>query len=424
MVFPNLEDIVEDIVEQVFLDKQREDGVYDYESLPKNFLKLALVSRNFLNPVRRNVYGDLRVDGPERFLLLTGQLRFSPHLAKFVKAVSLISSCSQSTHIDGEDLDTPGGWQPRNVSFTAMKWFLDACPQLTRLETNGGDFLWALSRQEPKTVKLTDIELRGCTRCEPQSPDRCQMELGRSWLKSIVAFPRLKELGISDFPMTDGPDLNPTLGIPPGSSVCTGLAICNINTPTSQRSLTTLLRSMTSLEELVLDGLQPLPRGELRKCLNIVASTLTLLTITDYNFYGGHQDPWENDTVSGLKQLKTLSLNGVAVTPPFLGGLPPRVEHLRLSGTALNSLPVPVFAAWLRRNPFPLRGTLKKLDIVGELRADGTKRGPKASDAQIAELAQLCLSLGIVWKHTTNMYEGLFDSDGGSFGEVDSDLAF
>lgn len=35
MVFPNLEDIVEDIVEQVFLDKQREDGVYDYESLPK-----------------------------------------------------------------------------------------------------------------------------------------------------------------------------------------------------------------------------------------------------------------------------------------------------------------------------------------------------------------------------------------------------
>lgn len=76
MPFPNVEDIIDHIVRQVFHDRQREDG------LPKNFFKLALVSRKFLNPVRRNLYPELDVKGPEHFMLLTDQLRLSPHLAR------------------------------------------------------------------------------------------------------------------------------------------------------------------------------------------------------------------------------------------------------------------------------------------------------------------------------------------------------
>jgi hypothetical protein len=35
MGFWDFEDVVENIIDEVFLDKQRDDGAYDYESLPK-----------------------------------------------------------------------------------------------------------------------------------------------------------------------------------------------------------------------------------------------------------------------------------------------------------------------------------------------------------------------------------------------------
>ncbi|KAJ7735264.1 hypothetical protein DFH07DRAFT_113361 [Mycena maculata] len=427
MPFPNIEDIIENIVEQVFLDRRRADGVYDYESLPENFIKLALVSRNFLDPVRRNLYGDLRVEGPERFLLLTGQLRFSPHLAKYVKSASLRSSCSESPHIDGYYAHTPGAGEPRIVSSTAFRWFLEACPQLTGLTFIGGNFLWALSVQKPETIKLTDILMRGCSRCNAQG---CTMELGRGWLKSIVTFPCLRELDISELPLADGPR-DPTADMGIGSSACTGLSISNMNKPTSPTVLMTLFRAMPSLKELVLDGLQPMARGRLKKCLSIAAPTLTLLTITDYHSEEGHPEPWENNTVAALRELKTLSFNGVPVTLPFFDMLPPRLEHLRFSGVTLTFLPAPALASWLRRDRFPLRGILKKLEVVGELRTDsvGSAPKPKASDDQVAEIAELCCGLGIEWIYQPNRYAGAFDEDdisfdAGSEGELGVGIAF
>ncbi|KAJ7080365.1 hypothetical protein B0H15DRAFT_953557 [Mycena belliarum] len=402
MVFPDLEDVVEHIMDELFLDKTDEDGVYDHQRLPKNFLGLALVSRSFLNPVRRNIYNHLQIEGPERFLLLTGQLRFSPHLAKWVKSASLVSGCSERGHIDGDGMDTPGGNVPRTVSYTALKWFLDACPQLTRIDLSGGDFLWALAAQNPKNVKLTDVALAGCSMCDPNSPEKCTMELQRGWLKNIVSFPRLKELDISEFPM-HGPR-DSTLGIQSNSSACTGLSISNMSSRTSSRALITLLRSMPSLKELALDGLHPMPHGDLRQCLNTVASTLTLLTLSDYHSQEGDPQPWENDTVSGLHQLKTLSLNGVPVTAPFLSSLPARIEHLRFSGTSLSFLPAPELAKWLRRKPFPLH-TLKKLEVVGQLRKNSVPRGPKAPDTLVAELGMKCQELGIEWIHRANLFE-------------------
>ncbi|KAJ7217036.1 hypothetical protein GGX14DRAFT_601812 [Mycena pura] len=413
MPFVNFEDVIENIVDQVFLDKTDEDGVYDWERLPKNFLKMALVSRTFLNPVRCNVYSHLRVEGPERFMLITGQLRFSPHLANLVKRATLSSTCFQRTHIDeGKYGDTPGGWEPRTVSATALSWFLNACPGLTMLDL-GSDFMWALSVQDPKTIKLTDISLRGCYRCPPESPVRCTSELRRGWLKQIVAFPRLKELDISDLSIDDGPATNATWGITRNSSVCTGLSICNMNNPTSKRGLSTLLRSMPSLSELVLDGIMPMPQGELKKCLDIPARTLTLLTITEYHSFEGDPQLWEDDTISPLRQLKTLALNGVHITSKILDILPPRLELLRFAGLSATLLPVPVLAAWLRRTPFPLPA-LKSLSILGELRADGATRGPKASKAQIAELARLCRGLGIEWSYKRHDHEELLAPVGGA----------
>ncbi|KAJ7137832.1 hypothetical protein C8R44DRAFT_975812 [Mycena epipterygia] len=398
--FPNIEDIVENIVDEVFLDETDEDGAYAYyESLPKNFLELALVSHSFLNPVRRNIYRDLTVEGPERFLLLTGQLRFSPHLAKFVKSATLRSACSEQTHIDGHDVAIPGMWQPRIVSCTALKWFLDACPQLTRLSLYGGDFVYALSAQSPKTVKFRDIYLCACTACDPQSPSRCMAELGQGLLKPIIAFPHLKQLGICEYAMDDGPT-DVTVGVQSGSSVCTELNVASmLNLHTSPRSLTTLIRSMPGLKELVLDGLQPMAPGQLKQCLSFAAPTLMFLRFTDYHSEEGYPQPWENDTVAGLHQLTQLSLNGVPATAPFLFMLPPRLAHLRLAGATLAFLPVPVLVVWLRREPFPLRGVLKTLETAGELRAGYELQGPQASDAQVAELAQLCGALGIQWFH-------------------------
>ncbi|KAK7038172.1 hypothetical protein R3P38DRAFT_2904819 [Favolaschia claudopus] len=409
MPFFDFDDVVENIVDELFLDKQHEDGTYYPERLPKNFLKLALVSHTFLNPVRRNLYRDVRIEGSERFLLLTGQLRFSPHLAKFVCKANLVSTCTQSTHIDGGGgWDDPTGSEPRTVSITALRWFLDACPQLTALNIFGGEFLHALALQTSDGAKrLTDITLIACNQCESSGPMSCMDAVEAGWLKNIVAFPRLKELELSEFQI-GGPGMDAVRGIPSRSSSCTGLCVSNMNKPLSPSGLKVLLRSMPHLAELVLDGRHFLPPRELKECLKIVAGALTLLTITDYYSSEERADPWENDTVQELRQLKTLSLNGVPVTPPFLNMLPPRLEHLRLSGGSLVRVSAPIIVAWLRRDNFPLRRVLKKLEMVGEVRTNAAKGAPAASDQQLAEIARLCRALSIEWIHKKDQYTDFF----------------
>ncbi|KAF7337925.1 hypothetical protein MVEN_02015700 [Mycena venus] len=233
-------------------------------------------------------------------------------------------------------------------------------------------------------------------------------DLSAGWLKNIVAFPRLKELDMSEIQIGGPGSLDPTRGIPSGSSMCTGLSVSNMNRRTTPAALKTLFRSMPALAELVLDGLNSMPTGELKQCLKIVAGTLTLLTITDYYSTEDNPQPWENNTVADLPRLKILSLNGVPATPPLLNALPPRLEHLRLSRGALVRLPAPIFAAWLRREQLSLRGVLKKLEIVGSLRASPAKRGSKASARQVAELARLCHSLGIEWIYRPDGYVNFF----------------
>lgn len=92
--------------------------------------------------------------------------------------------------------------------------------------------------------------------------------------------------------------------------------------------------------------------------------------------------------------------------------LPARLEHLRLSDTTLSFLPVPELAAWLRRKPFPLQGTLKRLETGGKLRGSTVPHGPKASDTMLAELAELCREMAIEWIHHPDEAE---EPDDGEF---------
>ncbi|KAF7363905.1 hypothetical protein MSAN_01048500 [Mycena sanguinolenta] len=254
---------------------------------------------------------------------------------------------------------------------------------------------------------MSDITIMGCSRCKTPDSPSCTDALVGGWLKNIVAFPRLKELDITDIRIGGPGYAVATRGIPNSSSVCTGLSISNMNHSTYADGLETLLRSMSALAELVLDGVI-MPRGELKNCIGIVAGTLRLLTINDYYSTENNPQPWEDDTVAGLHQLKILSLNGVPVTPPLLGMLPPRLEHLRLSRTALARLPAPILAAWLRRERFPLRGVLKKFEVIGQLRRGGVKSGLQASAKQVAEISRLCGALGIEWIYKPRISPNFF----------------
>ncbi|CAK5265157.1 unnamed protein product [Mycena citricolor] len=396
MPFLAFEDVIDNIVDGLFLDKVDDDGVWDDTRLPKNFLALALVCRAFVNPVRRNLYRDLHVEGVERFLLLTGQLRFCPHLAKFVRSADLYSTCSQTRLLDGYQthFSVTAAWEPRSLSATAFRWFLEACPQLTIVRLYGGDMVWALSVQSPPTVKLTEVHLTGCRQCE-----NCMGSLQRGWLKNIVAFPCLKELDISELSIGGEGAEDIAFALPARSSLCTGLSISNINKPVVCDGLSALFRSMSGLRELVLDGLAPMRRGQLKKCLDLLANTLELLTITDYHSQEGRPRHWEDSTIASLHRLKILSLNGVPVTPSILDKLPSRIEHLRVSRLSVIALPVPVVGAWLRRDHFPLKDVLKKLEMIGELRANSAARGRPAAPGQVDELAHLCDRMGIEWIH-------------------------
>ncbi|KAJ7280334.1 hypothetical protein C8J57DRAFT_123722 [Mycena rebaudengoi] len=227
--------------------------------------------------------------------------------------------------------------------------------------------------------RLTDIGLHACNHCRRD----CIKLLPRGWLRHI-SFASPKRFGHQ--PVWDGWPCDPTFELPRVSSSCSSLDISCMNITVSPDGLSTLLKSMVSLKELGLDVFDRcMPHGAPKKCLANVASTLTLLALTDYHSSEMHPQPWENNTVSVLQQLKTLLFNGAPVTGPLFDMLPPWLEHLRFAGTTVNLLPAPTITARLRRERFPLRGILKKLEFVRDMRANDTKRGPTASDAQVAE---------------------------------------
>ncbi|KAJ7766742.1 hypothetical protein B0H16DRAFT_1882767 [Mycena metata] len=405
MIVAQLEDILENILAQVYqsiVAEGERDGIA--EAVRKNnFFKLALVSRNFVTPVRRNFYRNLRVEGTERFLLLTAQLRLSPHLAKLIKCATLVSNCGQHTHIDGgpSPRHRPGS-KSMSVSATVLGLFLKACPQLRRLCIYGGDFLWALVNQIPTTIQLTSICTLGCP-CQ-LTRESCMIHLQHGWLQNIVAFPHLEKLEITELDLDK--DRNSTLGIPSSSSACTSLTVWNTSGLTSLDDLEPLIRSMPTLQELVLGlSLLPLPPGKLKRCLGLAASTLTRLKLSGSGRLDQRLQPWDNDAVAMLPQLKSLHLGGVALTSSFFDGLPARLEFLRLEQLAVQYVSTSALAGWLRREPFPHRGVLKKIELVGRLWVDVAK-GIKASNAQVLELEELCRGLGIEWNYTPaeNLY--------------------
>jgi hypothetical protein len=120
---------------------------------------------------------------------------------------------------------------------------------------------------------------------------------------------------------------------------------------------------------------------------------------------------WEDDAVSGLVHLKELEFWGVPVTPALFDMLPPGLERLAFFGNAMKFLPTPEIAAWLRRDPYPLRGSLKRLEFGGGFWTNSFVGGPKALDAEVADLVRLCDGLNIEWKHTGYKAEEEYDDD-------------
>ncbi|KAJ7461565.1 hypothetical protein FB451DRAFT_485685 [Mycena latifolia] len=178
MSFWDVEDIIDQLIDQLFLREADENGVHSGRL--SKFIELALVSRRFLNPVRRNAYANLWIQGPEELLLLTGQLHVSPHLAKFVKHARLYSDCSGFYRFSERN--------SRSVSSSALKCFLDACPQLDSLVIDGGNYLVALSSLEivQSAGQLKNIALRRCSNCGRMSLARCTVHLRRGWLDNIL----------------------------------------------------------------------------------------------------------------------------------------------------------------------------------------------------------------------------------------------
>ncbi|KAF7295593.1 hypothetical protein MIND_01099400 [Mycena indigotica] len=380
-----IEDIVENIVDHAFSDRQDENGVYNDEALPKRFIGFALVNRSFVNPIRRCLYGDLTLEGPERFLLLTGQLRFSPHLAKFVKRASLRSAC-QARELDDtlpHYMQAPDQDQPRPMSTLALKWFLDACPQLTRLSLFGGDFISALARQKAEDVRLTHVNLSGCFRCRQGG---CWDALNGGWLRSILAFPRLVEIDVDHIDFGGGDD-DPIIGghLPNArtpSSVATELSLGVLQREVVARSLIAILRLMPRVKELVLDGLTTMTSAELKKCIDIAAPTLTLLSINGYANLRPTPMHLNDAFFANCRRLEQLALNDVSILPSVLNALPRALRLLRLSKAAVQSLSADFIIKWLKANPFPLPG-LKELFIFGDLQVPSTAE-------QTEEIKRLC----------------------------------
>nr|GAT58144.1 predicted protein [Mycena chlorophos] len=421
-----IEDIVENIVEHAFLDREDEEGVINNEALPKRFVTFALVSRSFVNPVRRCLYGDLTIEGPDRFLLLTGQLRFSPQLAKFVKEATLRSAC-QAASLEGDHapmfLQTPGQDEPRTMSALALKWFLDACPQLTRLYVYGGDFAWPLTRQDPKGVKLTHVHVVGCFRCRGDGPGTCWNGLRHGgWLKNVLAFPKLVELEVDHIDFRGGND-DPTKGLAGSTSVATELTMSLLQQRVAPHSLGTLLRAMPKLRELALDGLTEITPEELKICFDIVAKGLTLFSVAAYSHMRREALMLDDSFFNKATDLEQLALNDILLTPTILDHLPPKLKLLRFSGAAVGSLDAPAIIKWLKSKPFPLPA-LKDLTIYGELHDRPMFGWKPATDGQKSEISELCSQKGIKLYLAKDALWGDFGGADGFFGgqgDVDSD---
>jgi hypothetical protein len=164
----------------------------------------------------------------------------------------------------------------------------------------------------------------------------------------------------------------------------------------SPSDLIALLRRLPVLQRLVLANMMPMRPGEFKECLDVVAPTLTSFSLNDDRPDDHRLRSWEDDAVSGLVHLKELEFGGVPVTPALFDMLPPGLERLAFFGNAMKFLPTPEIATWLRRDPFPLRGSLKRFDFGGEFWTNTFLGGPEA----LAYLGRLCDGLNIEWKHT------------------------
>ncbi|EJD45590.1 hypothetical protein AURDEDRAFT_165448 [Auricularia subglabra TFB-10046 SS5] len=399
-------ELIETIVDHAFNDKMRDDGAWDETgSLPKEFLRLATVSKAFVYPVRRALYESLRIEGGERFLLLVGQLRFCPQLAHFVRTAHMTSTCHQLTYIDGSGY---GSREPTRflLSDLPVVWFLDACPNLRQLVVTGPDFIPALASLPVARCKgvrrIKSVEFIHCDHQE------CDALLPARWLAPILAYPALEELELCQYRL--GHKKDPLKGPLRGQSTCKMLTLVNLTTRLTTQSVVSLVAAMPRLEHFHLEA-APLPSGGLHASLFPATNTLKELVLIDHYGEVNGPDAWEVDVVASLPNLEVLAILQIPVRPTLFKHLPPKLRHLKLS--CLDLLPAPLIVAWLKgRFDIP---RLRLLETSGPLKRAvglGVDGNGRATPEQMDEIRSLCAARGIKWDHDEGWAgDDLDDSD-------------
>ncbi|KAK4699928.1 hypothetical protein P7C70_g6327, partial [Phenoliferia sp. Uapishka_3] len=103
-------EVIQLIVDQLSIDF----GNSYTTSYPRHFLDLAFVSTSFAAAVQLCIYEHLKVNGRDRFLYLTGQLRVSPQLGALVRHAYLRGTCLHTAR-------SKARWAPPPPTSTRMK---------------------------------------------------------------------------------------------------------------------------------------------------------------------------------------------------------------------------------------------------------------------------------------------------------------
>ncbi|KAK4699929.1 hypothetical protein P7C70_g6326, partial [Phenoliferia sp. Uapishka_3] len=193
---------------QLVVDQVSQDFGDDWTtSYPRNFLDLALVSHAFAAAVQLCVYEHPTLKGRDLFLYFTGKIRTAPHLGILVRHATLESAPHDQLR---EDDSVRHGVHP--ITVQALRWFLEAVPNLSSLNLQGFE---ALSAACSPTLAATLGRLRFFA---VSGHPTCASYLNSKpkWLLSLLALPGLEQLFLTDIPLSTRSSY--ILSLPPSDS--------------------------------------------------------------------------------------------------------------------------------------------------------------------------------------------------------------
>lgn len=376
MPFPLIAEIVEMIVD----DAWRSYPHVRARPPPSDLVRLATVSRAFVEPVRRNLYRRVRVNGAERFYFLVGRLEVCPHLAEYVQQVNLRSTCEVERSRD----EAYGGF---DVGPQALRMLLQACPNLYAIDATGPDFLEGL--KDASVVKaaprIRQLHLQACSHGEP-CLHRGGIYRHASILHQVSQWPSLQRIGLSGLPL----NRRSLEGLPQGASSITEMAIVSRDQVTGPH-LSLLLHAPRVLRKLHLEF--QLSPNHLASLLTHLGPTLVELVLCTTN--NSVPAVWLLGLVP-LKVLETLTLKGGSFADLVPVEIPPTVRRLSLSGTSVTAGGVMRYLQSLPDEP-----VLKRLsyDARGRSRGLALPASVWGTPSEFDRIHDFCREKGISWDY-------------------------